>query len=300
MSSNRPFFRSTIVKREDRYLPKVHESSANIKDLLNKVENSEYVDLSSFQSGYADQVLWGVPGVDNFSGGYYSVIVSTSRFIARYALDREFRSTVQQDPGKFAIVNAEYQVPEEDLYIFTEGSDMRLYGYKGNERKVEEGHLIAQRLDATSMDMKAVSIRDLGKAMGHLLHNDADSSMRLVDSLYQAVGFTEDEIDKLTVSTVLESDDGEERKWRTVVDSLNIAFQICQVRIRTKDLKVTEAQLIDLTARGLAEYFSLERFVPELIGLQEYESELQIGENQLPKIDPSSEIINRSGPESSA
>mgnify|MGYP003428674717 CR=1 FL=1 len=111
-----------------------------------------------------------------------------------------------------------------------------------------------------------------------------DSSMRLVDNLYATAGF--DDVETKTYQCVLLEDDGEDRTWRRVIDSLNIACNECLNRINEEWLEITREQLIDVTARGIAQYLSLTRYTPELQELDQYRYDMRTKEIQPIEVNP--------------
>lgn len=287
-SSRVKFYRATLTNKVNGYRPNRYLSGVDIRSEL---LGSGNVDLSGFQSEYANRLLWGVSKSDEVGGNFYSVTVALSRLIAMYALDESFRAEFREHPEQFAIVNSEYLVDAKDLFIFTEGSDHKLYAYKGNEHKVEEGHLIAQSLDPATEKVKVVRFSEISNLMSEIL-TDArpDSSMRLIDDLYATAGFPD--VSQKTYECVLLEDDGENRKWRRVIDALNIAYRDCVARIAETGEQISKEQLIDVTARGIASYLSLTRFSPELLELDQYRHEMRTSELKSINIQPEIDLID--------
>lgn len=280
------FYRATITRSESGYRPNNYTSAYDIK---NELLGKGGLDISGFQSNYAGKLLWGVGSADEVSNTFLSVVIALSRFIAMYALDKNFREEFRNDPRSFAIINAEYEVAPEDLFIFTEGGDKKLYPYAGNDHLLEKGHLIAQKLDPASEHVKVVSFDDIIMAMEMLTVTQSDASMRIVGDMYETAGFSNTYY--MAYECVLLEDDGENRTWKRVIDSLNIAFHECKKNIKQKGLNITSEQLIDIVARRITELLTLTRFQPKLIELDQYKYEMRTREFKPINIVPEMKFI---------
>lgn len=263
------FYRSTLTTRGSGFKPTRHQSTVPLKSIVNSKE-----DVSTFDSPHVDTLLWGSrASVESKTRGHYSLRVGLSRFLARYALDSDFRNSFIANPENFALVNAHYMVEQHDLYIFTEGTSKRMLPYIGNEQQVYDGHLVAQKVDPSAEQVYVVPLGVLIQELRFLEENHMDTRAPLVGVMIDYSGYRSN---KPQIST----------KEPRVIDSLNRVMPLCLESIREKQFNITKDQLIDLVARRIAGLYELFVFNPELITLEQYKRELAEKEFKVPNIVP--------------
>jgi len=263
---------------------------------LTNSQTHQTEDLSSFQSKYADKLLWGVPLSDDVKSGlsgHYSIMVAAGRFLAKYSLDPEFRRLFLEDPSSFAIAHVKNSLLQEDLFIFTEGTDKKLYPLKGNVNKMQEGHLIAQHTPAKPESIQLMKPESLFKLMRILQETHPDLGYRNIGNMLLTAGYKGAALQIVEDDCVILHSNEESRTYRRVIDSLNLAVKKAEENIKEKGLSISREQLIDIAARSLTSFLSIARFNPELVQISEYQQEIKKAENDLPRLVPDPELTGR-------
>ncbi len=262
------FYRGFIDQNNTKSVDR-SRSKVSIKELYDRQQKGEKVDIHTYESPFANQLIWGVP---KWHKKYASVVVG-SRFLARLAVNSEFRQNFINNPDSVRLQIATCKAKEADVYLFTEESDLKIYPLHGNKNRITEAHVIAEKADLR--ELKTISPIGVKSLISWLSNRAGDFNWRNLESLIYSAGYSNEELNKVMLHQVCEDKNGKDRNF---LDAANIASNLA---LKKSQGKLTQDQIEDLIARGLSQFLSL-GYDPELVQPKEYKFE---GKPKIPHFD---------------
>lgn len=238
--------RGYIASNTNDYALPSTETRLNIRDLQERQDAGEKIDVASTFSLYANQIIWASNDV------YYPLSVGFSRYIARMGLDENFRQQAVRQPEFGIPAIAECDVTPQDLFVFTEGSDKRIYSYSESGNN-PEGHYLVQQIK-DNPQVRLISPNELNKLHGYLNERNSETNFRVAGGILVVAGYEIQDIFALNRAISFD----ESGQPRTLIESLNVASEIALQHTRDVGQELSYEQVIDRAARQMATLFYLD------------------------------------------